>query len=254
MRTRLKTIMPIVAASALLFAVPAAGVDGEILINQAKANAGGVTPGDASGFPVTLSRPGRYKLSGNLGVPAGEVGIEVTARDVTINFNGFTMSSTVSSSQPAVGISARDIAGLRVMKGTITGFGSAAILNDGLGSAFTVIENMRIVNNISGIGIGENVRVLNSTVANNTNGGGIICRSGCAIENNVITGNGGHGIAMWGGGVVLGNVIVANTNFGLVVSNGSSGYGNNVLVGNGQGPRVGNTIELHPNACSPACP
>src|SRR6185436_8638324 len=41
-------------------------VDGTILIDQNRALAGNVTPGDAPGFPVTISQPGSYKLSGNL--------------------------------------------------------------------------------------------------------------------------------------------------------------------------------------------
>ena len=46
-----------VAISAVLAAAPAAAVDGEILINQARATSGGITPGDTAGFPVTISRP-----------------------------------------------------------------------------------------------------------------------------------------------------------------------------------------------------
>ncbi|NWG73776.1 MAG: hypothetical protein HXY24_04090 [Rubrivivax sp.] len=46
--------------------LPAHAVDGEILITQAKALAGNVTPGDAPGFPVTISQPGKYKLAGHL--------------------------------------------------------------------------------------------------------------------------------------------------------------------------------------------
>jgi hypothetical protein len=44
------------AALALLPAAPASAQ--VILITQAKAVQGGVTPGDTAGFPVTLSRPG----------------------------------------------------------------------------------------------------------------------------------------------------------------------------------------------------
>ena len=43
--------------------------DGAILINQQKAQTGSVTTGDTAGFPVTLSQPGSYVLSGNLTVP-----------------------------------------------------------------------------------------------------------------------------------------------------------------------------------------
>jgi hypothetical protein len=64
------------AVYAIFAASPTLAVDGEILINQAKVNAGGITPGDAAGFPATLGRPGRYKLSSNLVAPAQVNAIE----------------------------------------------------------------------------------------------------------------------------------------------------------------------------------
>ena len=45
--------------------VPAFAADGVIEINQARAKAGGVTPGDTPLFPVTISQPGSYRLTGN---------------------------------------------------------------------------------------------------------------------------------------------------------------------------------------------
>ncbi len=65
-------------------------------IDQNKALAGNVTPGDAPGFPITISRAGSYKLTGNLTVPAGSHGIEVTANNVTLDLNGFTISGAGS--------------------------------------------------------------------------------------------------------------------------------------------------------------
>ena len=44
-------------AAFALSAGSAGAVDGEVLISQSKANAGGITPGDAPGFPVTLNDP-----------------------------------------------------------------------------------------------------------------------------------------------------------------------------------------------------
>jgi hypothetical protein len=80
---RARTLAAILGLVALS-ASHAAAVDGEILIDQARVNAGGITPDDAPGFPATLSRPGRYKLTGNLNVPADLNGIEVTQHNVTI--------------------------------------------------------------------------------------------------------------------------------------------------------------------------
>ena len=45
-------------ASTLGLAGQAYAVDGVIEINQARALAGGVTPGDTAGFPVTISVSG----------------------------------------------------------------------------------------------------------------------------------------------------------------------------------------------------
>jgi hypothetical protein len=78
--------------SLILFAVltaPSFAVDGVVLINRSSALAGNVTPGDTPGFPVTISVSGRYRLSGNLTVPANTDAIDITANNVTIDLNGF---------------------------------------------------------------------------------------------------------------------------------------------------------------------
>src|SRR5271156_5439677 len=64
-RTRL---LAMAGALTAWLAAPAWAVDGVIEINQASAKAGGVTPGDTPLFPVTLSQPGSYRLTGNLDV------------------------------------------------------------------------------------------------------------------------------------------------------------------------------------------
>ena len=60
------------------------------LITQAKVNTGNFTPGDAPGFPLTISVRGAYKLTGNLTVPnADTTAIQITADNVTLDLNGF---------------------------------------------------------------------------------------------------------------------------------------------------------------------
>ena len=56
-------IASLLVAAALLarVAMPTWAVDGVILIDQTKALAGNVTPGDTPGFPVTISLPGSYR-------------------------------------------------------------------------------------------------------------------------------------------------------------------------------------------------
>src|SRR5882672_6643872 len=67
-------------------------VDGVILIDQNRALAGNITPGDAPGFPVTISQSGSYRLSGNITVPdANTTAIQITAAYVTLDLNGFSI-------------------------------------------------------------------------------------------------------------------------------------------------------------------
>lgn len=101
---------PLVLVAALMLAttLPAAAQNkgggstgtatvGVITIDQAKAEAGGVTPGDAPGFPVTISQPGSYRLMGNLNLTDASVhAIHITADNVTLDLNGFTVQGPVT--------------------------------------------------------------------------------------------------------------------------------------------------------------
>jgi hypothetical protein len=62
-------------------------------ISQGKANHGHVSPGDAPGYPITISRSGSYQLITDLTLPTAEgtVGIEITAENVTLDLNGFSV-------------------------------------------------------------------------------------------------------------------------------------------------------------------
>lgn len=103
--------------------VPLYAVDGVVLINQSTALAGNVTPGDAPGFPVTISVTGSYKLSGNLTVPdANTTAIQITADDVTIDLNGFSiLGPTVCSGVPVTSCSPMGSgAGILSQKSNIT--------------------------------------------------------------------------------------------------------------------------------------
>src|SRR5262249_51967263 len=71
----------------------AQAADGPTLIDQRAAQAGKVTALDTPGFPVTISQSGSYRLTGNLNVPdAATTAIEITADNVTLDLNGFTIS------------------------------------------------------------------------------------------------------------------------------------------------------------------
>lgn len=57
------------------------------------------TPGDADATPSVfkITQPGTYYLTGNFSVPAGRIGIEIAASNVTIDMNGATMTGGTGS-------------------------------------------------------------------------------------------------------------------------------------------------------------
>jgi hypothetical protein len=244
----------LVAIAISCVAGKALAVDGEVLIDQERALQGGVTPGDQPGFPITISQSGRYKLVGNLRVPASKKGIVVNADAVTIDFNGFIMTG---NKEGWVGVQSREDSinrqrWLTVLNGTITGFASASVL----AGEYAIVDSMRIVDNADGAWLGNFARISRSTIVGN--GVGVGCGSSCLIESNIISSNGGQaGVFMAsGGGTVLGNTITENAGYGIfVIPPAVAGFGNNTLSNNNKGgSQVNSQIHpLQPNYCQPKC-
>ncbi len=176
--------------------------DGVILIDQNKAIAGGVTVGDAAGFPVTINQPGTYRLASNLTVPAGSRGIDIASPGVTLDLNGFTISGPVTCGAP----------------------GSCNM-------ATTTDHGIQI--------IGWDARVMNGTVTG-FQGNGINTSWGARLENLTVSQNAGNGIyggtSFQAGGSLVNHVrVFLNRSFGMwmffatvkdsvAASNGQSGY------------------------------
>lgn len=250
----------IIAATALAPLSSASALDGEELIDQAKALAGGVTPADDPGFPVTIDRGGKYKLTGNLDAPAGINAFNITEDNVTLDLNGFRVAGG------RIGINARTVDGLTVMNGTIANFSRDGIRARGL----AIIQDMQITNNGGttkgmGVRLDNNGRVIRSTILNN-DGVNIYCISRCLIAGNVVSASRQEsGIGLFnlngtrtdaGGHLVLGNVIANNTLF-AIYAEGTTGYADNTITGNGtfiNSSIVGSVRAVHPNYCEPACP
>ena len=80
------------AGPALAQKAGAGSADGVITITQAKAVNGGVTPGDAPGFPVSITQPGSHRLAGNLTLTDPNVGaIDIVSAGVTLDLGCFTV-------------------------------------------------------------------------------------------------------------------------------------------------------------------
>lgn len=160
------------------FSSAAFAVDGVVLIDQVRALAGNVTPGDAPGFPVTISIRGSYRLSSGLFVPADTDGIVITAAEgVSIDLNGFQI--TGNGGEFGVGNVGGAAHGMSVRNGSVTGFREGV----SIGASASEVRDVRAFENSSaGIQVSGNVLVTGNSVARN--GVGIK-----AFEDALVSGN-----------------------------------------------------------------
>jgi parallel beta-helix repeat protein len=207
------------AVAVIAFAASAGAVDGTIEINQAKVIAAG-------GFPYVISASGSYRLTGNLTDSSTSfAAISVTAANVTIDLNGFTITGPGGGlgSTTGRGIDGFTAVALTVENGTVTKFGGEAGIRTG--------------NN----GIVRNVHV-------SANGLGIVTGNGSVISGNTANDNNGTGIACSGSGCVISGNTAVNQVDGIGANDATTAYGGNVL--NKNTLDVSGGTSLKNNVCS----
>ena len=222
------------------------------------------TPGNSS-TEFLITAPGSYYLTTNIIGVSGEYGIEITASDVTLDLNGFSMVAPASANSGILVSSG--ITNSVIRNGIINGWSN---LNDDIFSEANnvTIENMSVSGAGTGIGCLGNGGVIrnctvslsgedgiyiagpgyvvygNTCVGNNTineaNGAAILINaSNSRIENNFVTGSGPAGF-----GIIV-NAGAGNTN-NVIVRNSVQGNGPNDYVINFQqltGPIITNVIS-----------
>jgi hypothetical protein len=283
MRLRAWSLVLFGIVAMLAWGAPADAVDGTIEINQAKVMASG-------GFPYAISAANTsYRLTGSLTVPASTNGVNVTAANVGIDLNGFSISGPGSTSATPIGVNSA-AAGITVKNGTVTGFGVGVQLG-----SVGIVRNVHAdANGIAGISVGDNTVVEGCTANNSTasGGSGIHCGAGCAISGNTANGNntsgifcngdgcaisgntadlddigidcngnacaisgnsvaniGGAGIFCNGSGCLVSGNTSYNTSFGILANDATTGYGGNVLNKSFTAPVSGGT-SMKNNVCN----
>jgi parallel beta-helix repeat protein len=179
------------------------------------------TPGDASDLYI-ISQPGSYYLTSNIvttGTYAG-TGIEITANNVTLDLNGFSVSCT-SPNTGTYGIYIPNTqTNITVRNGNVNGWFYGLFGYTGY-SADLVFEKLNVVNcNKSGNGYGITV-----------NGPAVI--RDCTFEGNV-TGISCNNNVSPGGSLIVGCTVNDNAFYGIECSGGgiiSGCTANNNLVG-----------------------
>ncbi len=142
------------------------GLDGVVLIDQQRALAGGITPGDGPGFPVVLDTPGSYRLTGDLDVSAaGAAAIDIATSDVTVDLGGHVVSggvagcpldcpATVFPALSGIRTSSLLLDNVRILNGTIKGMPGHGIQLE-IGGA-VVLRDLRLLENA-----GHGIKVAN---------------------------------------------------------------------------------------------
>jgi hypothetical protein len=242
--------------------------DGVIEINHARALAGGITPGDAPGYPVTIDQPGSYRLTGNLSqADANTDVIYIAANNVSIDLNGFAITGsnvcqpipnnvflgcTTNNGNTGLGITGvRTLPGLGqviIRNGSIRGMaGSCLHLNNNMygdvwvdhvqvqhcgnhGIVATRISNSSAAYS-SGIGLAA-AQVTDSMATRNGVAGIRVELSDGIAARNLSTWNGGSGFT--GSGLFVNNSAYHNGGAGLAPSEGAL-IGNTVTSNTGYG-------------------
>lgn len=186
----------------LCFTTSAFAVDGVVLIDQTRALAGNVTPGDAPGFPVTISLPGSYRLSGNLTVPASTNGIDIAADGVTLDLNGFQIAGT-SGENAGVRNALGGRRAVAVRNGTVTNFAIGLSLGSTFGAEVTQIR--AVGNTSTGISVGPHSIVIGNNASRNDEGMGI--GAGSLVSGNSVFDNETLGMFIAANGTAINNVV-----------------------------------------------
>ena len=228
----------VVALGCLVTPGTAVAIDGQVAVTQARAMAGGVTPGDTPGFPVSINLPGSYVLASGLTVPdANTTAIEINASHVTVDLNGFAILGPTDCSggtEPCAdyGIGSGIATGgaarfnITVRGGTIQGMGGMGVH---LFGDSHLVEYMHLRSNGAyGVSVGSSADEGASIVRHNT-----------------VQRNGSHGISV-DNGIVADNTVNTNGGFGILVEAGL--VRNNVVNRNRTGMFLGSPTIYIGNA------
>ncbi|AKJ29782.1 hypothetical protein [Caldimonas brevitalea] len=258
MTSRTLRLAPYALTSMLALALSGCAVPllhGMVNLDQKLAAAGGLPAGsngcrDEPGFPITICRPGSYRLTENLVVPADTDAVEILADDVTLDLSGFSIAGPSTcegsgadfscSGQSGTGITTGLVRGLAVRNGVIHGMGG-----DGINCKGCTVEGVRARHNRAGFVVTSGL-VKDSLASSNLIGVGL---NRSSLVHSTVQMN--HtGVTAANGGAVIGNVIATNTDVGLRIV-GDGGYAQNSFRANQQAD-VDGGVNMGGNVCGAA--
>jgi hypothetical protein len=239
--------------------------EGVLEINQARALAGGVSPFDTPGFPVSITEPGSYRLTSNLdrrGLAPDVDAVLIAANPrVTLDLNGFEIiGENDCSPMPCTILGAgRGIVAfgddVNIVNGGVRGMPGPGISINGRGAVSDVTVSENGGDGIS-VGIG---RVTGCLAQRNYD-------NGVRLDNGIVRGTLTHSNRLSGFVLSAGSLVESeafgNGGLGLSAGNlGLTGYGANVLICNNGGvcndaAQSNGPVQIGANVCgsNSVCP
>lgn len=183
-------------------------------------------------FPITISQPGSYFLTGNITAPSGKDGIVIATPSVTLDLNGFTLAGQ----PPQYGIADDGTVARKnivIRNGTITGW------RYGVYGTFFVRSTFEdlIFTGEHGLDIGSGNTVRRVTSTENTFDGITISQRdsyyGGTVEDSNLSGNGFAGLYLVANNITVRHNIIDGNHTGVVIGNaGLNWLEDNDITGN----------------------
>jgi parallel beta-helix repeat protein len=234
--------------------------NGVVQINQSAISVSGLNR-SAGGFPYTILQSGSYQLTSNLTVPANANGIVISASNVTLDLNGFSITNNTCSnncnSSAVTDVGVQQF-GVTIRNGNIFGFGNGINLNATTG---TLVEKVRVQSAANiGMQVSDSFTIKDCAALGN-GGDGIVVGNHGIVSGTLANGNGNYGIVT-GTVTLTGNTVDSNavggiftgsnsTVIGNTASNHTSGAGFTVGLGS---TITGNTSSANQNGFLLNCP
>lgn len=193
----------------------------------------------ASGIQYFITQSGSYYLTTNIVGESGDIGIYVSASNVTLDLNGF---SVLGASGAFFGVDlGSGLANITVRNGTVSGWSTEpGIYNN---AQRVTLENLHLIGNGTGI-YSLNDTVIRQCVASDNFLNGISIGNNSTVNDCLVESNGYNGIAVIGpagGNIVSGNLVCGNNtnnslgNCGINITSSNNRIEANHVTGTGIG-------------------
>jgi parallel beta-helix repeat protein len=175
-------------------------------------------PANPAAYPIQISAPGHYYLTGPLDPPASTTAIRISASDVSLDLGGFTVTGSGTGSIAGIlvfGAQAR----VEISHGTVRGFPGAGV--SALGATHAVIDRITVVETNSGIQAGSYSTIRDCESSANADSGILVSGSYTTIERCRVSSNAFIGISIQNGtGVVVRDSSITGNNTSGVATGG----------------------------------